>query len=382
MDTKVYTTININFDDPKYILINAKQYDSKSRFVHINCFNEQKQVLFSSELNSAFIRYLKPDGFAVFNECTISDDGCILVELTEQMLAVSGTATADVMIVNNSSESPTIDDNGEIVVADGSTVISTMSFYVNVLPIPFDNSTIESTYEFNALNDLLEKANKDYTYIITISQEYAESAETSKESALTSANNAKISETNAKASETNTETYKNNASTSETNAKLSETNAKTYMENAISSANTASTKAVEASSSAESASNSEKSIAIKVAEVSQIQNDITQMKNDVSEMKNEVSNMQSQVSKDKVDIETTIEESLLSKSEEILEAVEDNLKKAQDIYNSLYIDCDGETPQLRIVTFLSIDCGNPQRRVNDNGILFDGGTPLNRQLGA
>ena len=46
-----------------------------------------------------------------------------------------------------------------------------------------------------------------------------------------------------------------------------------------------------------------------------------------------------------------------------------------------HIDCDGETPQQRVVTIVSIDCSTPQSRLHDtNGILFNGGTPLNRQL--
>lgn len=106
-----------------------------------------------------------------------------------------------------------------------------------------------------------------------------------------------------------------------------------------------------------------------------------QIKRDVAQMKSDVSDIKSQVEQDKADIDETIKNSLLEKSEEILDAMKDYFNRAQQLYNSMYIDCDGEKPQQRVVTIVSIDCGTPQSRLHDdNGILFDGGTPLNRQL--
>lgn len=91
--------------------------------------------------------------------------------------------------------------------------------------------------------------------------------------------------------------------------------------------------------------------------------------------------LRDEVASDKETIDQTIKESLLEKSEEILTAMKGYYDRAQELYNSMYIDCDGETPQQRVVTIVSIDCGIPQSRLHDtNGILFDGGTPLNRQL--
>lgn len=91
--------------------------------------------------------------------------------------------------------------------------------------------------------------------------------------------------------------------------------------------------------------------------------------------------LRDEVASDKETINQTIKESLLEKSEEILAAMKGYYDRAQELYNSMYIDCDGETPQQRVVTIVSIDCGTPQSRLHDtNGILFDGGTPLNRQL--
>ena len=91
--------------------------------------------------------------------------------------------------------------------------------------------------------------------------------------------------------------------------------------------------------------------------------------------------LRDEVASNKEVIDQTIKESLLEKSEEILAAMKDYYDRAQELYNSMYIDCDGETPQQRVVTIVSVDCGTPQSRLHDtNGILFNGGTPLNRQL--
>lgn len=91
--------------------------------------------------------------------------------------------------------------------------------------------------------------------------------------------------------------------------------------------------------------------------------------------------LRDEVASDKETIDQTIKESLLEKSEEILATMKDYYDKAQELYNSMYIDCDGETPQQRVVSIVTIDCGTPRYRIHDdNGILFDGGTPLNRQL--
>ena len=203
MSAKIYTEINMDFNNIKYILVNAKQYDSKSRYIKITCYDDNKLIKLAKNANSAFIRYSKSDGFGVFNTCEITDDGKIIVELTEQMLAVSGTSIADVMIVDNENGNPTVDDAGSVVVPENSSVISTMNFYVNVIENPLDNSQVESTYEFSALNDLLEKANVDYERIITLSKQYADSAKNSETLALQYSNNAKDSETKAYESETN-----------------------------------------------------------------------------------------------------------------------------------------------------------------------------------
>ena len=100
MSLQATTNINIDFYDKKYVLINAKQYDKKSRFLSITCFNHGEPYSLNEGEHSAYIRYKKADDNSVFNFCEIDRKGKIIVELTEQMLAVDGVCCADLVIIN------------------------------------------------------------------------------------------------------------------------------------------------------------------------------------------------------------------------------------------------------------------------------------------
>lgn len=67
-------------------------------------------------------------------------------------------------------------------------------------------------------------------------------------------------------------------------------------------------------------------------------------------------------------------------SQKILESVQDYFNRAEALYSSMYLDCDGETPYLRTVTPVFIDGATPQVRNANEGVDFDGGTPTSRQL--
>ena len=114
-------------------------------------------------------------------------------------------------------------------------------------------------------------------------------------------------------------------------------------------------------------------IKIKVGEAEQYRDQTRQFRDETEVIRNVVAS-------DKKEIDDIIKNSLLNESQKILDAVQDALKQIQDLSNSMYLECDGETPQLRIVTLVAIDCGTPQSRVHDQGIMFDGGTPINRKI--
>lgn len=343
----------------------VKQYDKNTRYLIVSCTENGKFVKLDKSYMTCRVKVLTPDDRASLDTCTILDDGTVKVPLKENVLFSSGVANAELMITSS----------------DESKRIGTMKFRVIIDSSVYGDERVISSDEFSALTELFEKASKDYTYITTEAKKSADAAKESETNAKKSETNAKSSETNAESSASKAKTSETNAKASETNSATSENNAKTYMKNASTSAITASSKADEALASANSASASENTINIKVVEINQKVNDVESIKSDIQNIASDVLDMRDAVSEDKTTIEDTIKNSLLASSEEILASVKDYYDRAQELYNSMYIDCDGETPQQRVVTIVSIDCSTPQSRLHDtNGILFNGGTPLNRQL--
>lgn len=272
MNLQSIINIDVDFYDKKYILINAKQLDKNSRFLLVTCYNQGTLYSLDYASQSAYIRYKKADDYSVFNLCKIIEEGKILVELTEQMLAAAGICTADLVIVNKRIAD--VDEDTLEVAIKNAEVLSTMTFRIDVSEIAAENSEIESSYEYNGLNEALVKADAEYSKVIKFARSYAtgegggvrtnektdnamyyyeqsknnasnasqsemnaktseDNAKTSEtnaakseSSALTSANNALTSETNAKNSEIASALSKSNAQTSETNASVSESNAK------------------------------------------------------------------------------------------------------------------------------------------------------------
>ena len=261
MSLQIMKEISLDFYDIKVVTVEAKQFDKSSRYISVTCTNQGNPFPLDSVNYSAFVRYKKADEFAVFNRCSITD-GKILVELTEQMLAAAGMCVADLLIIDNqvlatNQSIPIITSDGDILEVSGNGVVSTMKFCVNVISTPFDNSDIESASEFNALNDLIEKVTKDYTYVITEARKYAEAASASEGKAKTSENNAKKSEQTASEKATAASNSATAAKNSETAAKDSETKAKASQTASAASqqaaANSATAAAGSASESAESA---------------------------------------------------------------------------------------------------------------------------------
>lgn len=203
------TDISIDFYDKKYILINAKQYDKNSRYLSVTCYNHGNIMTINSGEHAAYIRYKKSDDNYVFNECVIDRKGKVLVELNEQMLASEGICCADFVIVNKGDAK--IDaDTGEVLYIDNASILSSMVFYIDVSETPFDSTQIESSYEYNGLNAMLEKTEAEYKEVIQVSKSYAignangirenenyDNAKYYSEQSKISANNADASKANA-----------------------------------------------------------------------------------------------------------------------------------------------------------------------------------------
>lgn len=171
MALRTTTNINVDFYDKKYILINAKQLDKNSRFFSVTCYNHGEPFTLSST-HSAYIRYKKADEHGVFNVCEINK-GKVMVELTEQMLAVDGICYADLIIVEGGKA--IVDTNtGVITGIEGSSILSTMTFCIDVSETAVDNTEIESNYECNILNETLDRYEAEYQNVVKTARSWAE----------------------------------------------------------------------------------------------------------------------------------------------------------------------------------------------------------------
>lgn len=165
MGAEIIREITVDFYGQKYLTINAKQYDQASRFLSITCLNQGKVQRIDSNSCYAFVRYRKADDYGAFNQCVITNEGKILVELTRQMLSAPGICYAEIVVLEKDDIIIT-GNPGELIQPDEESIKTTMTLYINVKSSTINNIGIESSNEFNALNDLLVKMTENYNYIL------------------------------------------------------------------------------------------------------------------------------------------------------------------------------------------------------------------------
>ena len=128
--------------DITYIRLYAKQNDTKSRFLRIKLADDNGNQLSADGSDyKAYIRAIKPDKTQIFDVCSISADGCILVSLSDQLLACVGTVKSEIAIYSNEKE-----------------VLSSSVFDIEVVKSSYDEDRIISSSEFSALTEALSDA--------------------------------------------------------------------------------------------------------------------------------------------------------------------------------------------------------------------------------
>lgn len=149
--------ITLDFYNHNLITVNAKQYDTLSRYINITCSARGKKMTLDSAAVSAIVCCKKPDGNYVLNDVTVQPDGTLLLELTQQMLAVKGKCLTDIIVIGAGNIHATTFADIEELYTSNTEIITTMSFYLNVIQSASDGSNIESSYEYNALIDGLAR---------------------------------------------------------------------------------------------------------------------------------------------------------------------------------------------------------------------------------
>lgn len=347
--TKLTTNINLEMSgDTKRYLVSAKQGDKATRFIVAKLLNNGEPYTIPTG-SRAVINIAKPDGKHVYNTCTYSGSD-VTVELTNQALAASGTAYCDI----------------EIRTSDDSQIITSASFTMEIEKSQRDENAILSSNEFTDLENRIKG------HIETIKN--TDAAVKKAESERVTAENARVkAESERAAAEKSRQENENTRIQQEKQRQQDTSQAVKNAEDATAATKQATKDCEEVTDRAEDALQNQEQLEATL-------NTATQIRQEVSQMQSAVEEAKKQVKQDKKDIDDTIQNSLLASAEKILESVQDYFNRAEALYSSMYLDCDGETPYLRTVTPIFIDGATPQVRRANEGVDFDGGTPTSRQL--
>lgn len=347
--TRLTTNISLEMSgDTKFYLISAKQGDKATRYVIAKLLNNGAEYTIPSG-SRAVVNIKKPDGKHVYNTCSFSGSE-VTVELTNQALAAAGTAHCDI----------------EIRTSDNTQIITSASFTIEIEASMRDESAILSSNEFTELEDRIAghiKDIQDTDAAVKKAEAARVKAETARESA-------------EKVRQRQEEERQDN----ENIRQQQETKRQQDTEQAVKNAENATDAAVKATKACEQVTERAETALENQEQLEATLNTATQIRQDVSQMQTAVQKAKEQVEQDKAEIEDTIQNSLLASAEQILESVQSYFERAEALYSSLYLDCDGETPYLRTVTPLFIDGATPQVRNTNEGIDYNGGTPMTRLL--
>lgn len=158
---QIITPITIDLINPYPLLnFNLKQGDS-GRGILVTVTANGANVEFTTETVNIYVK--KPDGTIIYNACTVSGNQVRAI-FTNQALAVAGNAQVELEIISQ-------DDT-----------ISTPIACIDILPTNIDSEAIESSNEFTALTEALNK--------VAPSVEAANTAAGAANQAAESANNA------------------------------------------------------------------------------------------------------------------------------------------------------------------------------------------------
>ena len=140
MITNITTEIKIDlYGETKLYEVSAKQADKATRVVSVALLNNGAEYKIPQNA-LIIVNVRKPDGKYCFNECK-QEDNHVLIELTNQMLAAAGTATAEVEIRND----------------DGSQILTSASFTIEIEQSMRNEAAIESSNEFTVLDNKLKE---------------------------------------------------------------------------------------------------------------------------------------------------------------------------------------------------------------------------------
>lgn len=195
---KKYTIpeISVDFFNSSYNMIQAKQLDNCRYVLCTLTENGIKRNVKNNE--TPRIRLLKPDNTYVYNNCTVIEDGTVLVLLTEQILAVKGKAIADIQLISTDNK-----------------IYSTKNFIINIENVAYPIDAIESSNEVNALNKIFLEEKERIQTVINL-----ENLVTSNEETRNSNENGRINRENQRISNETTRISNENTRKENENSRI------------------------------------------------------------------------------------------------------------------------------------------------------------------
>lgn len=160
-EMEIYTDITLEVTgDERMYMVSAKQGDKRTRYVRITLTNDGENVSIPDGYR-AIANVKKPDGKYCYNACT-KKEGKIIVELTNQMLAVAGTGHCDIELRDENNEH----------------VLSSQAFAIEIEKTNRNENAVQSS---NEMTELERQCNE----IKTTSDEAVKNAETATKAANT-----------------------------------------------------------------------------------------------------------------------------------------------------------------------------------------------------
>lgn len=224
--------VTLDFNNPNIKTLRFTQYDKDARKVIVTFTDHGITVPIDSVTTEVYVKWLKPDGYPVFNDGVINNDGTVTIKCTEQMLIADGIGHAQVMLLEKSTEK----------------VLHTMPVKAVIEKSVYCHCKLTSTAEFDALVHILLKV-REAERIIEKFPEWEAAENARKKAELEREKAEKEREKNTAAAITNANNAAQNANDAATRANTATINAN----NAANKANTAATNANNAANKANTA---------------------------------------------------------------------------------------------------------------------------------
>lgn len=236
-------TIELDGKSPfEYVVM--KQGDKGSRILAVSLL-QNKQPYEIPTGCTARIKYYKPDGNPVLNDCTLSGNE-ILVTYTEQMLAAAGVG------------------KGEIVLLKGGKELKSATYYTKIVETVYKTDGFVSDKEFLSMGTIFNDMDQA-AQAAAANAKIAETAAAAANRAANSANGAASTANSAAEKATSAATKATEAAEAATTAAGNANSAVTKANEATTAANTAAQKATEQTKAAKAATEAAQTVADNVS---------------------------------------------------------------------------------------------------------------------